>query len=139
MRFDRRTIGCALAIAMLAGTAAHPVAAANATPPGPVTVSQAAFPVTAGDKAYNLINLVLDFAPGSGVPQHTHGGPVLVTVLSGEIVLMQAGHEKMVKAGESFREQPGEVHAVVNRGSQTTRVAVSILLPLGAEATTLVK
>lgn len=139
MRFDRRIIGWVLAVAMLAATAAGPVAPGTAAAVGPVTVSQAAFPVTAGDKQYDLLNLVLDFAPGAGIPKHIHGGPVLASVLTGELVLQQAGQKRVVKAGESFREQPGDVHAVVNRGSRTTRVAVSILLPLGAEATTLVK
>jgi quercetin dioxygenase-like cupin family protein len=139
VRSDRRTIGSVLAIAMVAASATGPLAAGNAASAGPVTVSQAVFPVAAGDKPYDLINLVLDFAPGTGIPKHVHGGPVVATVLTGELVLQQAGHERVVKAGESFREQPGNVHAVVNRGAQKTRVALSILLPLGAEATTLVK
>jgi quercetin dioxygenase-like cupin family protein len=139
MRSARRNIGWVLAIGMLAAAATGPLTAGNATSAGPVTVSQAAFPVTAADKPYDLINLVLDFAPGTGIPKHIHGGPVVATVLTGQLVLQQAGQEQVVKAGESFREQTGTVHAVVNRGALTTRVAVSILLPLGAEATTLVK
>ncbi len=106
---------------------------------GPTTVSQAAFPLTVKAGAYSLLNVVLDFAPGAGVPKHKHGGPVQVTVLEGEITLQQGGTEKTVKAGQSWTEQPGQVHAVVNKSSMTTRVLVNILLPKGAAATTLVK
>jgi quercetin dioxygenase-like cupin family protein len=89
--------------------------------------------------AYDLVTVVFDFAPGSGVPKHVHGGPVVVTVLSGEMTLQQGGGEKVVKAGESWTEKPGDVHAVVNKSEGITRVAVSLLLPKGAAATTLVK
>ncbi len=132
-------VGSTLAVVMMAGNALVVATAVQASSAGPTTVSQAAFPVTVGDDAYNLINLVLDFAPGSGVPKHYHGGPVVVTVLSGEITLLQSGRERVVKAGESWTEQRGTVHAVVNRSSRATRVTVSLLLPMGAAATTLVK
>jgi quercetin dioxygenase-like cupin family protein len=45
----------------------------------------------------------------------------------------------VVKTGESWTEKPGDIHAVINGGSVTTRVAVSILIPKGAEVTTMVK
>lgn len=140
VRSDRlRTIGLILAVFAMIGATRAMVTAGQATLPGPATISQAAFPVTVSGSAYELINLVLEFTPGSGVPKHFHGGPVLVTVLSGEITLLESGRERVIKAGESWREQPGEVHAVINRSSRPTRVTVSILLPKGAAATTLVK
>jgi len=43
------------------------------------------------------------------------------------------------KTGESWTEKPGDEHAVINAGKATVRVAVSILLPKGVEATSLVK
>jgi quercetin dioxygenase-like cupin family protein len=45
----------------------------------------------------------------------------------------------VVKTGESWTERPGDVHAVVNAGTVTTRVAISILIPKGAEVTTMLK
>ncbi len=68
-----------------------------------------------------------------------HGGYVLVTVLNGEITLKTESGEKMIKAGESWTENPGAVHSVVNAGDATARVVVNILLPKGAEATTIIK
>jgi quercetin dioxygenase-like cupin family protein len=84
-----------------------------------------------------LVQVILEFAPGAGVPLHHHGGPVVVTVLMGEITLRESGTERTVKAGESWTEQPGAPHAAFNKSSGVLRVAVSVLLPKGAEVTTL--
>jgi quercetin dioxygenase-like cupin family protein len=81
----------------------------------------------------------MDFPSGAGVPRHIHGGSALVTVLSGEITLKEKGAEIVKKTGESWTEKPGSEHAVVNAGTATVRVAISMLLPKGAEATTVLK
>jgi quercetin dioxygenase-like cupin family protein len=44
-----------------------------------------------------------------------------------------------VKTGDSWTENIGDQHSVINAGMVPVRVAVSILLPKGAEFTTLVK
>jgi quercetin dioxygenase-like cupin family protein len=106
---------------------------------GPTTVSQAMFPIKVQGADYDLITQILDFPSGSGVATHFHGGPVLVTVLSGEMTLQEKNTERVLKIGQSWTENPGDQHAVVNAGSVTTRVAVSMLLPKGAKDTTLVK
>jgi len=113
--------------------------AGQATQPGPVTAFQAKFPITVRGGDYDLLTVILDFPPGAGLPIHVHGGQVLATVLSGELTLKEKGTEKIMKTGDSWTENPGDRHAVVNTGMATTRVAVSILLPKGAEATTIVK
>jgi quercetin dioxygenase-like cupin family protein len=87
--------------------------------------------------AFDEVTVVLDFAPGAGVPAHVHGGPTLVTVLDGAITLKENNTEKTYKAGESWTEMPDHVHAVIN-GNNTVRVVVTFLLPV-AEPTTLVK
>ena len=106
---------------------------------GPTTVSQAMFPIKVQGADYDLITQILDFPSGSGVAKHFHGGPVLVTVLSGEITLQEKNTERVLKMGQSWTENPGDQHAVVNAGLATARVAVSMLLPKGAKDTTLVK
>ena len=139
MGLHRATVlSCALILcAAISGLGT--LAVGQAGPAGPATVAQAAFPLTVKAGAYGLITVVFDFAPGSGVPKHVHGGPVVATVISGELTLQQAGGEKIIKAGESWTEKTGDVHAVVNRSEGITRVVVSLLLPKGASATTLVK
>jgi quercetin dioxygenase-like cupin family protein len=106
---------------------------------GPTTVYQAMFPIKVQGADYDLITQILDFPSGSGVAKHFHGGPVLVTVLSGEMTLQEKNTERVLKMGQSWTENPGDQHAVVNAGSVTARVAVSMLLPKGAKDTTLVK
>lgn len=130
----------ALVIVMLASLpAAADEKGAQGAAPAPVVVYKASAQaaVAAGD--YTLLQIVQDFPPKSGVPDHQHGGHVVATVLSGQITLREKGAERVVKTGESWTEAPGAIHSVVNAGSETVRVAVSILLPKGAEATTLVK
>jgi quercetin dioxygenase-like cupin family protein len=106
--------------------------------PAPVIAHQAKYPILVQGKEYDLLTLIIDFPKGAGFPEHFHGGEVVATVLSGEITLMEKGTERVLKAGESWTEAPGARHSVVNKGAPV-RVAVSILLPKGAEVQTNVK
>lgn len=74
-----------------------------------------------------------------GSPLHKHGGYVLVTVLSGELTLTQNGMVKKLAAGENWTENPGVEHSVMNAGATPARAVVNILLPKGAEVTTVIK
>jgi quercetin dioxygenase-like cupin family protein len=107
--------------------------------PAPVIFKNAMLPVSLQSGDYNLVGTIFDFAPGAGVPLHKHGGQVLVLVLSGELTLRENGVEKTIKQGESFTEYPGNEHSAINAGNVTARVAVSMILPKGAEATTIIK
>jgi len=122
-----------VSVATAAETAAQPA------PPGPAVVYQAKFPIMVQGGEYDLLTIIMDFPSGAGVPRHMHGGFVLVTVLSGEITLKEKGAEVVKKTGESWTEKAGDEHAVINAGPATVRVAISMLLPKGAEATTIVK
>ena len=124
----------ALAAVAIAGEQAGPAALS-----APATVNQAKFPVTLKAGDYVLTSSILEFAPGAGVSRHMHGGQVLVLVLSGEMTLREKGGERVLKGGESWTEEPGNEHSVVNAGNETAWVAVSMLLPKGAEATTIIK
>ena len=114
-------------------------AVAQTGAPGPVNVVLQAFPITVAAGDYELINQVLDLPVGSGVSNHFHGGPVVVTVISGEVTLIEAGGERVVKSGESWTESVGYVHAVANKGTSSARVVASYLVPKGAARTTMVK
>lgn len=130
------------ALAVLVGGAAIGAATVGHGTPSPATVSVAnvaSYPisVTAGD--YKLYDFVVDFPPGSVTPRHMHGGPVLVTVMTGQLVLERTGGERTVKAGESFLEVTGDVHALANRGTLPARISAAELIPIGAAETTVVK
>jgi quercetin dioxygenase-like cupin family protein len=111
----------------------------QAAMPGPTVVHMAKYPITVGKGEFELLTIIMDFPAGAGVTNHKHGGHVLVTVLSGDMTLREKGGERIVKTGESWTEKPGDIHAVVNAGAETARVAVSILIPKGGEVTTMVK
>ena len=106
------------------------------TLPAPKVINQTSFPVAVKAGDYDLVTIVFDFLPGSGFLPHFHGGYVLATVLEGEITLQEKGAERKVKTGESWTENAGDVHAVINQGPENTRVVVVVLLPKGAAATT---
>jgi quercetin dioxygenase-like cupin family protein len=108
-------------------------------PAGPVISHQATFPITVPGGEYDLKTLVFDFQPGAGVALHMHGGHVVATVLSGEITLTEKGTTRVLKTGESWTEDPGAPHSAANAGTADTRVAVTMLLPKGAEATKIIK
>lgn len=113
--------------------------AGQATAPVPSTIYQAKFQIVLQTGEYDLQTVVVEFPQGAGVPTHAHGGYVLVTVLSGEMTLKEKANERIIKAGESWTENPGDLHSVVNAGTTATRIVVNMLLPRGAEATTLIK
>ena len=107
-------------------------------PPGPDVVSQVALPATLPANDYSVLGVVFDFAPGAIIPLHTHPGPVVVTVAEGTMTLRERGTERQVKTGESWTENASDIHSVINLGSTNTRVLAVLLVPQGAEPTTLV-
>jgi quercetin dioxygenase-like cupin family protein len=105
----------------------------------PIATNYAAFPISVAAGTYDLYAVVVDFPPGSGTLRHIHGGPVVVTVITGELLLERAGGERVLKPGDSIIENPGDVHALVNRSGASARMAASELIPKGAAETTVVK
>lgn len=139
MKIVRQSLFLALLMFLCISVAAADEKSGQASIPGPNVVSQAKYPLNVGSGEYDLMTAILDFPAGAGFGDHTHGGNVLVSVVSGEMTLREKGTEKIVKAGESWTEAPGNVHAVVNAGTATARVVAVFLLPKGAEVQTMVK
>ena len=95
-----RSALCALAV--VAQTASiGSVATGQGAQATVAVVTSAAFPVGVAAGVYDLYAFVVEFPPGSGTPRHVHGGPVVVTVISGELVLQRSVGERILKAGES--------------------------------------
>jgi len=139
MRTIKQLLFAILMVLLVASAAIAEEKAGQTASPGPTTAYQSKFPVTVRGGDYDLLTVILDFPPGAGIPMHFHGGQVLATVLSGELTLNEKGTQRIIKTGENWTENPGDQHSVVNSGMVNTRVAVSILLPRGAEANTMVK
>jgi len=123
--------------ALLVGDAQALVPASDETPsrPAPTILYQAVLPDQTINGVFDEVMIVLDLAPGAGIPAHTHGGAVLATVVDGEITLKENSTEHVYKAGESWAEVPDHVHQVVNAGDKPVRVAFSVLLPVPAALT----
>jgi quercetin dioxygenase-like cupin family protein len=87
---------------------------------------------------FEVIQLILELAPGAQTPLHSHGGPDLITLLAGEVTvhLDATGVETVYNAGEFWTETPGVIHMVSNTGQETARMSVVFLLPEGATLTT---
>lgn len=72
-------------------------------------------------------------------PTHTHAGPVVFTVITGELVSVDASGEHVLQAGDSLTEPVGAQHMVTNKSTMTARAAVSYLIPKGSPMLTVVK
>jgi len=70
----------------------------------------------------SLKAVVVDYAPGGASAGHTHAGSAFIFayVVSGAIETQVEGEKaKVVKAGESFYETPGQHHLVSRNASKT--------------------
>src|SRR3712207_5790732 len=133
----RRRMLVTVVIALFAVVLPSGAVLGQQVPPGPTVVYRTSMEVTGAPATFDVINLVLDFAPGARTPLHSHGGQGIVTVLEGEVMHRpEGGAERRVVAGESFVETPGHPHTASNESQAKARVAFTILLPKGAEVTT---
>jgi quercetin dioxygenase-like cupin family protein len=105
-------------------------------PPGPTKVYESRVALANPPTQADLIQVLLDFAPGAWTPPHTHGGQTLNTVLEGEITLRENNTEKIFKPGEGWSDTPDQVHAAGNAGAAKGSLAVAFLLPKGQQLTT---
>src|SRR5215203_322975 len=72
--------------------------------PGFTEVLEMRFQAAAPPAQPEILQTVLDFAPGAWTPLHTHGGPVYVTVLEGTITVREAGSDTTFAAGDGWAE-----------------------------------
>jgi|SRR5579883_811016 len=119
----------------LLGFSATTVAFAQ-LPPGVKIVGMKSMPVTVTAGSYELVDQVIELAPGASIPNHTHGGPVAVTIISGQVTIKDATGSHKLVAGQSATEQKGYVHSATNTGTTPARISASYLLAKGASLLT---
>jgi quercetin dioxygenase-like cupin family protein len=107
-----------------------------------LTVLQSVQPPHIPDGA-EVKTVLLEFPPGDpGTPPHRHPGPVFGYMLEGEMLLEVEGRpERVVKAGESFWEQGGDVIHYQDRNNRQdawSRFVVTMVCPPGEPLLTLV-
>jgi quercetin dioxygenase-like cupin family protein len=86
-----------------------------------------------------VMQVVLDFAPGAWTAVHRHGGPSYNTVLEGEITLLVEGIERTFAAGDGWVDEPGLLHAAGNQGTTAARLVASFVVPAGVAPSTVVE
>ncbi len=105
-------------------------------PPGPTKVYESRLEVNNSPTQLDVVQMLLNFAPGAWTPLHSHGGEVLITVVAGEMTVQKQGGETTYKSGDTWIEHAGDIHKAGNVTSAESSVAVTFLLPKGAQLTT---
>lgn len=136
MRERLFTLLALVALLLSAAVLPAPTALAQEEAPAPSIPMTSMIEVAEPPAAFNLVQLVLDFDPGTGVPLHHHGGPVLVMIMDGELTSTVEGEEKIYSAGDQWSLADGQQHSVINATDNTVRVAVSVVLPVDEPLTT---
>jgi quercetin dioxygenase-like cupin family protein len=82
----------------------------------------------------DIVTQQIVIAPGGTTGWHSHPGPVLVTVKSGELTLVYADDAtcqgRTYRAGESFVDRGDEhVHTALNRGSVNAELWATYFVP----------
>ena len=139
-RRPQRQLLRGIVVVAAVGAAAAVLAQGHDGPRGERSVvAQSRFAVTDPSAQTELVQLVVDFAPGAWTSLHTHGGQAINLVLEGEITLRHGRVEKPHRAGQSWTDSPTQVHAAGNTGAGKARLLTSLLLPKGAPQITVLE
>ena len=73
-----------------------------------------------GFQGKEITMITVDYRPGAVDPVHTHNAHAMVYVLEGAVVMQVAGKPPVTLGpGQTFYEQPGDVHAVARNASDS--------------------
>lgn len=81
---------------------------------------------------------VIELAPGASSDAHRHNAHVFVYVLEGSIVMqVEGGEPTELSAGQTFYENPDDIHTVSKNASETepAKFLAFLVKPKGAPAT----
>lgn len=116
MRMEK-IISFAAAIGMSAAIFASGVARADEASVKVAPLMQKALPDLPGKEG---MLVAVEFAPGYSDKAHRHDAHVFVYVLEGEVEMQVAGGQSVkLKAGDTFYENPDDVHTVTTNLSKT--------------------
>ena len=125
----------AAALVAACGGGAVSVAAKPSAPPGPVTKYRNMLPGQNAAGPIDLIQSIIDFAPGAASSVHKHPTSFLATVLQGQITLKTPSGDKQSSAGEVILEPLNQPVQAVNMGSVDAMTVVAYPVPHGAKPT----
>jgi quercetin dioxygenase-like cupin family protein len=121
---------------VLAACGAGSTAATVKAPPAPTVLYQVSVPNPTISDSFDEIVQIFEFAPGSWTAMHSHGGPGLVTVVSGEVTERIGPSEKVFKTGQSWTDGAGTAHQVGNTSGSRAVTVATLLISKGAAVTT---
>lgn len=86
-------------------------------------------------RQYDVMQTLLELAPGAAVPSHKINGRAIITVLSGEVTKVEEdGEATLFRAGQTYPESSADHFDVdINKGNVPARLLVTFLLAPGAE------
>jgi quercetin dioxygenase-like cupin family protein len=83
----------------------------------------------AGSPGEQVLMYTVDFPPGFSSPIHRHNAQVSVYVLEGSVVMqVRGGRELTLQPGQSFYEDPNDIHVVSRNASSTNSAKFLVFL-----------
>ena len=83
----------------------------------------------AGSPGKEVLMYTVDFPPGFSSPVHRHNAQVSVYVLEGSVVMqVRGGKEVTLRPGQSFYEDPDDIHVVSRNASSTQSAKFRVFL-----------
>ncbi len=79
--------------------------------------------------------LTVDYAPGESSAQHRHNAHTFVYVLEGSVIMQVKGSDAVtLTAGQTFYENPGDIHSVSKNASDTEAAKILVFFIKGSDA-----
>jgi quercetin dioxygenase-like cupin family protein len=104
--------------------------------PAPQPVTQALFPVEDPIDDYQVVHMMLNLEPDEWVSIHDERGRSFITVVDGVMTAEGTdGSMATLQQGDTLSEGEGPGHRLGNTGSEPVTVAVTLLVPDGADGT----
>jgi quercetin dioxygenase-like cupin family protein len=92
----------------------------------------------AGFPGEQVLMYTVDFPPGFSSPIHRHNAQVYVYVLEGSVVMqVRGGKELTLRPGQSFYEDPNDIH-IVSRNASSTKSAKFLVFLINKKGAPLV-
>jgi len=99
------------------------------TPMAQETITELMSKDLAGFPGKEVLMYTVDFPPGFSSPVHRHNAQVSVYVLEGSVVMqVKGGKEVTLRPGQSFYEDPNDIHVVSRNASSTESAKFLVFL-----------